>query len=49
MRDWYEKTHMGALVDRAAHLFGPREALYHDGKRWTFDPVPCPTDGAPHP
>ncbi len=37
MRDWYEKTHMGALVDRAAHLFGPREALYHDGKRWTFD------------
>ena len=37
MRDWYEKTHMGALVDRAAHLFGPKEALYHDGKRWTFD------------
>lgn len=36
MADWYEKSPMGALVDRAARLFGPKEALYYEGKRWTF-------------
>ena len=36
MADWYEKTSIGALVDRAARIFGPREALYHAGKRWSF-------------
>ena len=34
--DWFQKDHIGALVDRAARLFGPREALYHEGARWTF-------------
>ena len=36
MADWYEKSPLGALVDRAARLFGPKEALYYEGKRWTF-------------
>jgi fatty-acyl-CoA synthase len=36
MADWYEKTPIGALVDRAARLFGPKEALSFGGCRWTF-------------
>ncbi len=37
MADWYEKTGIGDLVDRAARLFGSSEALYYEGQRWTFD------------
>ena len=37
MADWYEKTGIGDLVDRAARLFGPSEALYYQGARWTFN------------
>ncbi len=37
MSDWYEKTGIGDLVDRAARLFGPSEALYYEGQRWTFE------------
>jgi fatty-acyl-CoA synthase len=36
MGDWFEKVAMGALVDRAAERFGHREALYYEGKRWSF-------------
>ena len=36
MADWYEKLPMGELVDRSARIFGPKEALYHEGTRWTF-------------
>ena len=36
MADWYEKTTIGALVDRAAQSYGPKEALYYEGQRWTF-------------
>jgi len=36
MVDWYEKATIGALVDRAARLFGPREALCYESGRWTF-------------
>ena len=36
MADWFEKAPIGALVDRAARLFGPHEALCFEGKRWTF-------------
>ena len=44
MADWYEKTAIGALVDRAAAVFGPREALYHEGKRWTFAQLKADVD-----
>ena len=36
MAEWFKKTTLGALVDHAARRFGPREALYFQGKRWTF-------------
>ena len=39
MADWYEKTTLAALVDDAARRFGPREALYFEGVRWTFSQV----------
>ncbi len=37
MADWYEKTAIGALVDRAARLFGPKEALCFENNRWTLE------------
>ena len=36
MADWFEKITLGALVDQAARRYGPREALYLQGARWTF-------------
>jgi non-ribosomal peptide synthetase component E (peptide arylation enzyme) len=36
MAEWFQKTTLGALVDDAAHRFGPREALYFQGQRWSF-------------
>jgi fatty-acyl-CoA synthase len=36
MADWYEKATIGALVDRAARLFGPLESLCYESRRWTF-------------
>ena len=44
MGDWFEKVSMGALVDRAAERFGPREALYYEGKRWSFADLKVETD-----
>lgn len=46
MPDWYEKTAIGALVDRAAHRFGSKEALYFEGKRWTFAQIKEDVDRA---
>ena len=41
MADWYQKITMGDLIDQAARAFrGPgftsKEALYYQGRRWTF-------------
>ena len=36
MADWFVKQTLGALLDEADRRFGPREALYHEGRRWTF-------------
>jgi fatty-acyl-CoA synthase len=36
MAEWFQKTTLGALVDDAAHQFGPREALCFQGQRWSF-------------
>jgi fatty-acyl-CoA synthase len=44
MGDWFEKVSMGALVDRAAERFGDREALYYEGKRWSFADLKAETD-----
>ncbi len=36
MPDWFEKKTFGSLVDDAARRWGKREALYHEGQRWSF-------------
>ena len=36
MADWFEKGTLGSLPDRAARTFGDREALYFNGRRWSF-------------
>jgi fatty-acyl-CoA synthase len=46
MGDWFEKIAMGTLVDRAAHDFGPREALCYGGTRWSFGDLKSETDRA---
>jgi fatty-acyl-CoA synthase len=44
MGDWFEKVSMGTLVDRAADRFGPHEALFYEGKRWSFADLKAETD-----
>ncbi|HEX9871477.1 MAG TPA: AMP-binding protein [Candidatus Tectomicrobia bacterium] len=46
MGDWFEKVGMGSLADRAAERFGSCEALYFEGKRWTFADLKEETDRA---
>jgi fatty-acyl-CoA synthase len=36
MADWFEKMTFGSLPDRAARMFGDREALFFNGIRWSF-------------
>ena len=36
MAEWFKKTTIGNLVDDAARQFANREALYFNGRRWTF-------------
>src|SRR5262245_58065333 len=42
---WFEKLTFGDLIDRAAARWGEREALYFEGRRWSFnalrDEVDC--------
>ena len=44
MGDWFEKASMGALVDSAAARFGDRQALYYEGRRWSFADLKTETD-----
>jgi fatty-acyl-CoA synthase len=44
MQDWFEKVAMGTIIDRAAALFGAREALCYEGERWSFADLKCETD-----
>jgi fatty-acyl-CoA synthase len=44
MGDWFDKVSMGALVDWAAARFGLRQALYYEGKRWTFADLKAEAD-----
>ena len=34
--DWFEKITFGDLIDRAAERWPTREALWFEGRRWTF-------------
>ena len=36
MRDWFAKRTFGDLLDTAAECWGAREALLHEGRRYTF-------------
>ena len=36
MAEWFKKTTIGAVADDAAHQFAARQALYFNGRRWTF-------------
>lgn len=36
MGDWYAKKHFAMLLRDAAERWGRREALFHEGKRWSF-------------
>ena len=36
MAEWFEKKTLGTLLAEAALRWGSREALYHEGKRWSF-------------
>src|SRR5882672_3645546 len=46
MTDWFEKTTMGALPERAARRWSGREALCFRGKRWTFADLAAGVDRA---
>jgi fatty-acyl-CoA synthase len=43
-RDWFEKVTLGALPERAARRWGPREALSFKGRRATFAEVATGVD-----
>ncbi len=36
MGEWFEKKTLGTLLDEAARRWDPREALYYEGRRWSF-------------
>jgi fatty-acyl-CoA synthase len=44
MGDWFEKVSMGVLVDQAAARFGDRQALFYEGRRWSFTDLKAETD-----
>ncbi len=46
MGDWYEKQTIGLLPERAARLWGTREALAFQGRRWTFAELHAGVDAA---
>lgn len=46
MGDWFEKQTIGLLPERAARLWGAREALAFQGKRWTFADLDAGVDAA---
>ena len=37
MPEWFDKQTIGDLINQAAERFGSREALFYEGRRWTFD------------
>jgi fatty-acyl-CoA synthase len=46
MGDWRERQTIGLLPERAARLWGSREALAFQGGRWTFDEFHAGVDAA---
>lgn len=46
MGEWFEKITLGALIDQARDRFGSREALYYEGRRWSFADLKAEADRA---
>src|SRR5215475_10666741 len=46
MGDWQDRQTIGLLPERAARLWGPREALAFQGRRWTFAEFRADVDAA---
>jgi fatty-acyl-CoA synthase len=46
MGDWFEKVAIGSLMDQTAARFDRREALYYEGRRWTFAELRADIDRA---
>ena len=46
MGDWHERQTIGLLPERAARLWGAREALAFQGRRWTFAELHADVDAA---
>ena len=44
MKDWYEKKTFDRLLAEATQRWGSREALFHDGRRFTFDELDAEVD-----
>ena len=44
MHEWYRKKTFAALLDDAVERWGDREALYHDGRRWSFSELRIEVD-----
>ena len=36
MKEWYQKKSFSLLLNEAVERWGSREALFHEGKRWSF-------------
>jgi fatty-acyl-CoA synthase len=44
MGDWFKNKTLGTLLDEAAKRWGPREALFYEGRRWSFAPLQADID-----
>jgi non-ribosomal peptide synthetase component E (peptide arylation enzyme) len=45
MGEWFEKKTLGTLLEEAARRWGPREALFYEGQRWSFAHLQAEVDG----
>src|SRR5712691_5812987 len=45
MGEWFEKEALGTLLEEADRRWGPREALYYEGQRWSFAHLQAEVDG----
>ncbi len=47
MSDWYPKRTFANLLEDAAKRWGPHEALFHEGRRFSFDALKAQVDATP--
>lgn len=44
MQEWFEKHTFAGLLDKAAEAWGAREALFHEGRRYSFSDLKADVD-----